>query len=90
VFLYKGVALQTTYWKISSENSRLLLGAARHWQAHLIFYLYSQKKRRENFLYIHPDASDDVFKQIASMQPDSSKAFGNIPDKWEPKNRRST
>lgn len=84
VMMYQGAALQTSNWRISDNNKRLILAAAKHWQSVLIYYLYSQKKRRENYLYFTPDISDAVLKQIVCVKPDNTKKFGSSPENWVP------
>ena len=86
VIMYQGTFLQSSSWRMSDNNRRLILGCAKHWQSYLIFYLYSQKKRGMNFLYFHPNISDDVIKQIVCVKPDSSKKFGDSPENWQPEN----
>ena len=66
-------------WKLSENIQRLCLVSARKWQAHLIYYLYTQHKRSGNFLFFNPNVSDEVLKQIKCVQPDSSKKFGDNP-----------
>lgn len=85
VLMYQGCRLQTTNYK-PSANPRLMLVSARHYQAVLIYYLYSQKKRGQNYFYFPPDISDEVLKQIICVKPDSSKKNGNIPQNWQPEN----
>ena len=84
--MYQGTFLQTSSWRMSDNNKRLILGCAKHWQSYLIFYLYSQKKRGGNYLYFYPNISDDVVKQIVCVKPDSSKKFGDSPENWVPEN----
>lgn len=86
VIMYQGTNLVSETWKMSETNKRLILAAARKWQAHLIYYLYSQKKRGQNYLYFHPDIQDEVIKQIVCVKPDNSKKFGSDPERWEPEN----
>lgn len=83
VMMYQGAAIQTSNWRMSDTNRRLILAAAKHWQSVLIYYLYSQKKRRENYLYFTPDISDSVLKQIVCVKPDNTKKFGDAPENWE-------
>lgn len=86
VMMYQGTGLQQSTWRISDENKKLLLASARHWQSVLIYQLYTQKKRDGNYLFFYPEISDEVIKQIVCVKPDSSKKFGDSPEKWEPEN----
>lgn len=78
IIMYQGTNLNSETWKMSETNKRLILAAARKWQAHLIYYLYSQKKRGQNYLYFHPDIKDEVIKQIVCVKPDPSKKFRRL------------
>ena len=78
--------MTTASWRMSDNNRKLILAAAKHWQSYLIYYLYTQKKRGENYLYFNPNVDDDVVKQIACVKPDSSKKFGDDPSNWVPEN----
>lgn len=84
VLMYQGAALQTSNWRVSDNNKRLILANAKCFQSILIYYLYSQKKRRENYLYFHPDINDDVLKEIVCVKPDNTKKFGDAPENWMP------
>ena len=86
VIMYQGTNLTSETWRMSETNKRLILAAARKWQAHLIYYLYSQKKRGQNYLYFHPDTKDEVIKEIVCVKPDNGKKFGSDPERWEPEN----
>lgn len=84
VMMYQGTYMSTSTWRMSENNRKLILGAAKHWQTVLIYQLYNQKKRGQNYLYFHPDVKDDVIKQIVCVKPDSSKKFGDSPENWVP------
>lgn len=86
VLMYQGTRLQTANYKSSNTNNRLMMVAARHYQAVLIYYLYSQKKRGQNYLYFMPGISDDVLKQILAIKPDNSKKHGDAPENWQAEN----
>lgn len=86
VMMYQGTALTTSNWKLSDNNRKLLLAAAKQWQSKLIYQLYTQKKRGSNYLYFYPDIEDEVIKQIVCVKPDSSKKFGDAPENWIPEN----
>lgn len=86
VLMYQGTRLEACNYKPSNTNNRLMMVAARHYQAVLIYYLYSQKKRGQNYLYFMPDISDDVLKQILAIKPDNSKKHGDAPENWQAEN----
>lgn len=86
VLMYQGTRLEASNYKTSNTNNRLMMVAARHYQAVLIYYLYSQKKRGQNYLYFMPGISDDVLKQILAIKPDNSKKHGDAPENWQAEN----
>jgi len=86
VMMYQGTSMAQSNWKMSDSVKKLILGAAKHYQSNLIYYLYSQKKRASGFLYFNPNITDDVIKQIVCVKPDASKKFGDAPENWEPEN----
>lgn len=84
--LYQGTSLTTNNWRMSDNNKKLVLASAKHWQSKLIYQLYSQKKREENYFYFYPEISDEVIKQIVCVKPDPAKKFGDDPANWLPEN----
>lgn len=89
VLMYQGSALHTSNWKMSQNNKRLCLVSAKYYQTSLIYYLYSQKKRGQNYLYFYPSIEDEVIKQIVCVKPDPSKKFGHLPQNWQAENGQS-
>jgi hypothetical protein len=79
VVMYQGTSMSQQNFKMSENNKKLCLVSAKHYQTQLIYYLYSQKKRYQNYLYFYPGIEDEVVKQIVCVKPDSSKKFGNLP-----------
>lgn len=84
ILMYQGSQMSTELWRLSDNNRKLYLANARHWKTNLIYYLYSQKKRGQSYLYLKPDISDQVIKQIVCVKPDPSKKYGDDPANWEP------
>lgn len=87
VIMYMGTNLYNELWKKSDTHQRLIIGSARKWQAHLIYHLYSQKNRSENYLFFAPDLSKRVYNQISCVQPNPHKKNGDRPENWEPLSR---
>ena len=90
VMMYQGSSMTQSNWRLSENVRKLILASAKHYQSNLIYYLYSQKKRAENYLYFLPSIADDVIKQIVCVKPDSTKKFGDSPENWVPENRFTT
>ena len=82
VLMYQGYRSQSNSWKMSDNNKRLCFVSAKYYQTHLIYYLYSQKKRGQNYLYFYPEVGQQVIKQILAVKPDSSSKFGHLPENW--------
>jgi hypothetical protein len=86
VMMYQGAALKESNWKMSDTNKKLLLATAKHWQTKLIYQLYTQKKRDQNYLFFTPEITNEVIKQIVVVKPDNSKKYGDDPSNWLPEN----
>lgn len=86
VLMYQGTHMTQQNWKMSQTNRRLCLVSAKYYQTSLIYYLYSQKKRGQNYLYFYPSIEDEVIKQIICVKPDASKKFGHLPQNWQAEN----
>lgn len=86
VLMYQGTHMTQQNWKMSQTNRRLCLVSAKYYQTSLIYYLYSQKKRGQNYLYFYPSIEDEVIKQIVCVKPDASKKFGHLPQNWQAEN----
>lgn len=86
VLMYQGTNMTTQNYRFSENNAKLLLVNAKHYQTSLIYYLYSQKKRDNNYLYFYPEITNEVIKQIACVKPDNTKKFGDSPENWSPEN----
>lgn len=84
VVMYQGTRMEQQNWKMSDHNRKLCLVAAKYYQTSLIYYLYSQKKRGQSYLYFYPTIEDQVIKQIICVKPDPSKKFGDSPQNWQP------
>lgn len=84
VVMYQGTNMSQQNWKMSQHNKKLCLVSAKYFQTQLIYYLYSQKKRHQSYLYFYPSVEDEVIKQIVVVKPDPTKKFGNAPENWQP------
>lgn len=84
VVMYQGTNMSQQNWKMSQHNKKLCLVSAKYFQTQLIYYLYSQKKRHQSYLYFYPSIEDEVIKQIVVVKPDPTKKFGNAPENWQP------
>lgn len=84
VIMYQGTRFEQQRWRTANHTSnKLILVAARHYQAKLIHQLYNQKNKEQNFLYFHPEVTDECIKQILAMKPDNTKKFGDVPENWQ-------
>lgn len=83
VIMWQGTKMESQRFKLSNNNEKLYLVAARHYQAQLIHYLYTQKNREQNYLYFYPQITDECIKQILSFKPDNGKKWGDLPQNWQ-------
>lgn len=79
-----GSKLQTEIYRQSDNIPKAFLANAKHYQCEAIWYLYTQKKRNEDYLFLYPDIEERVVEQITAVQPDPNTKFGHMPDRWSP------
>lgn len=86
VVMWKGTNLSVVNFKVSDNQRNLVLGNAKHYKEALIYMLYSQKNKQENYFYINPDISEDVVNQLIAVKPNPGTKFGDLPCNWEAPN----
>ena len=64
------------------KEKRLLLAKEQIFRADLLYYLYSQTKRDNNYLFFAPDLSDKFFEHVVAYQKDNSKKGGDEYENW--------
>lgn len=77
-------------WKQTEDPNKpqaTFLCNARHYQREAIFYLYSWKKRTNEYLYFYPDIQKEVLEQIRACKPNQNSKFGHLPQNWQFGNR---
>lgn len=84
VAMYAGTLLTRDKWTLSKNAGRTVLVSARAFQADLIYYLYNQKNKEQNYIYLPEDLSDEVISEITCVQPDKKRKNGHFPENWEP------
>lgn len=84
VIMYAGTLLQRDKWTLSKNARRTVLVSARAFQADLIFYLYSQRSRASNYIFLPPNLSEETLAEITCVQPDNKRKNGHLPENWEP------
>ena len=82
VIMQKGTAITSMNWKMSDNQRNLILSNERFWKSTAIFYLYAQKNKEENYLWINPDIEEEYMKQLRAMKPDNSSKWGDQPENW--------
>ena len=84
VIMYAGAFLKGETWKPSSKNPRMIIVDAKSFQRRLIWYLYNQKNRTTDYLYL-PDTLDRKYQaEISCVQPDKTRRSGHLPENWQP------
>ena len=82
-----GSKIQNNRYRPSDSVYKGVLVSAISYQVEAIYYLYSQKKRNNQFLYFYPDIEQRVIDQIAACKPDPNAKWGNQPQNWTFENR---
>lgn len=82
-----GSKLQSEIYRQSDNIPKAFLANAKHYQCEAIWYLYTQKKRNNEYLFFYPDIEERVIEQITAVRPDPNTNFGHMPEKWTPENR---
>ena len=84
IFQYAGTSLKYEKYKLSTNLYKTILVSARAYQADLIFYLYNQKNKLQNYLYLTPTLKDETLAEITCVQADNTKKMGHLAENWEP------
>lgn len=84
VAMYAGTLLTRDKWTLSRNAGRTVLVSARSFQADLIYYLYNQKDKSRNYIYLPEDLPEEVVAEITCVQPDKKRKNGHFPENWEP------
>lgn len=82
ILLYGGTSLRLEKWKVSDNVSKLFLCDSKKFQAELIFKLYFQQNRENNFLFLPDSLTEQDIAEITSFQPDNEKRNGNLYQNW--------
>lgn len=70
-------------WKLSRSDNRMLIVDAKYYQKVLLWQLYNQKNREQNYLYLPETLSSDTQKEITCVQPGLGRN-GHMYENWEP------
>ena len=82
-----GSKLQMVHYKPSKDIHKGVLANANHYQCQQIWYLYSQKKRNSQYLFLYPDIELRIIDQIAAYKPNPNTINGHHPQNWTCQNR---
>lgn len=75
VIMQKGTSMSSVNWKPSENQERLILTNEKYFKSTAIYYLYSQKNRQENYLYLKPDISEDSLAELKDLVPDNASKW---------------
>ena len=75
VVMWKGTNLSVVNFKVSENQRNLVLGNAKHYKEVLIYMMYSQKNKQENYLWLFPEIQEEYVKQLKAMKPDNSSKW---------------
>lgn len=82
VIMQKGTTMTSMNWRLSDNQQRLILSNEKFWKSTAIFYLYAQKNKQENYLWLFPEIQEEYVKQLRAMKPDPSSKWGDQPENW--------
>lgn len=75
VIMQKGTSMTSVNWKPSENQERLILTNEKYFKSTLIYYLYSQKNKQENYLYFNPTISEETLAEFKDVQPDNTSKW---------------
>lgn len=84
---YLGTKMTQTRYKASQNIKKNFLVSATHYKVDAIYYLYSQKKRNTEYLFIYNDIEEKYINEIAAVKPDPNSKFGHLPQNFTAQNR---
>lgn len=82
VMMQKGTSMTSMNWRLSENQSNLVLTNEKYWKSTTIYYLYAQKNREENYLWFNPSISEESLAEIRDLKPDETSKFGHDPQNW--------
>ena len=83
LYTYKGDARIGIKWKASKTSPKLILGHPHHYKGELLYLIYSQDNRDNNYWYLPEGIEDDYCEQIAAVKANPKVKHGDEFDKWE-------
>ena len=83
---YLGTKMTQTRFKPSQKQKNWLVSATDY-KVDTIYYLYSQKKRDNQYLIFYDDIEQKYLNQISAVKPDLNSKFGHQPQNWTSQNR---
>ena len=84
VIMYAGSHLSFETWKPAKENPRMIVVDAKSFQRKLIWYLYNQKNRASDYLFLCDTLGRQYQQEISCVQPDKTRKSGHLPENWAP------
>jgi len=84
LYSYKGGAIGER-WRHSPNKSHLILANAKQYQADLLYYMYSQDDKTNNYWFLPPEdeLEDEYLEHMAAMQKSNTKKHGQEYENWE-------
>lgn len=84
VVMYAGGQLNNELWRPSTKHPRMFYVSARGYQRTLIYHLYKQKKKDQDFLWLPDDLDRKYQEEISAIQPDPKRKSGHLYENWGP------
>jgi hypothetical protein len=83
LYSYKGNNQGLDKWRLSENFPKLILAHEKDYQSDLIYYLYAQNSRENNYWFLPPGIDSEYLKEIAAVRPDHSKKDGEQYENWD-------
>ena len=84
LYAYKGESRIGVPYKLSTTEPSRILAIAKHYQAQLLYYIYSQGRRDNAYWFLPPDVPAEYVAQIGAPQPAKTQKHGDRYENWEP------
>lgn len=84
-FMQKGTSMVAKLWYRSENVPKMFMTNAKQFQAMMLYQLYSQKDKEQNFLYLADNIADEYLEEIKDLKPDDGVKWGSEFQNWKPK-----
>lgn len=83
LYAYKGDSYGRDKYRFSENQDKLILAHKRDYQSDLLYYLYTQNNKDNNYWYLLPDMPAEYYAELAAFKPDNKKRDGHYYENWD-------